>query len=99
MNAQFVFSSTISRKILLASASSVLALAIASPAEAHSARHRAQPAKPAAPQLAMADIATASGAATTDLAAAQPAPAAPGQAASAADQTNQAQAIVVTGIR
>jgi len=84
-----------SRRLMLACTPSLLALAIASPAYAHSAKKGH--AKPA-PQLAMADTA-APDVATAAAAAAQaqtPTPAAP---ATSIDQNNTAQAIVVTGIR
>jgi TonB-dependent receptor len=84
---------------MLAATPSLLALVVATPAYAHSAKHHAK----AEPQLAMADTAASSAAvadsAASSAAAAQattPTPAAP---ATATDQSNQAQAIVVTGIR
>ena len=96
MNANFVYRSISSRKMLLVSASSVLALAAASPVYGHSTKREHSK---AAPELAMAEAANA-GAATTSAAATQPAPGAANQtAAPAADQNNIAQAIVVTGIR
>ena len=90
-----------SRRLMLAATPSMLALVVATPAYAHSAKHHAK----AAPQLAMADTAANSSAAAADVSAAAstaaaaqatPTPAAP---ATATDQNNQATAIVVTGIR
>jgi len=89
-----------SRRLMLAATPSMLALVVATPAYAHSAKHHSK----AAPQIAMADTATTSAAAASDTAAAStaaaqaatPTPAAP---ATSTDQSNQAQAIVVTGIR
>jgi len=77
---------------MLACTPSLLAL-VASPAFAHSAKHHAK----AEPQLAMADT-VATSAAAADAAAQQPAPT-PAAPATETDQNNQAQAIVVTGIR
>ena len=96
-----------SSRLMLACTPSLLALIAATPADAHSTKrvhHKA-------PQLALAD-ATSSSAASTAPAAAEPAAAAPAagdagaqpaagpdQATAAGDQNNQAQAIIVTGIR
>jgi TonB-dependent receptor len=79
--------------LLLACTPSVLALIAATPAYAHSAKHHAK----AEPQLAMADTAATNTDAAASSAAAQPAQPAP--VPQATDQNNQAQAIVVTGIR
>jgi TonB-dependent receptor len=79
----------------------LLALVVATPAYAHSAKHHTK----AAPQLAMADTAASAStasdaaAATSSAAAAQAATPTPAAPATATDQNNQAQAIVVTGIR
>src|SRR5512146_579657 len=85
-----------SRRLMLAATPSLLALIVATPAYAHSAKHHSK----VAPQLAMADSSSAVASdAAGGAAAAQattPTPAAPG---TATDQNNQAQAIIVTGIR
>ena len=96
MNANSIYTSTTSRKILLASASSVLALVAAGPVYAHAAKREHVK---AAPQLGMAAVAANSAADTATAAAAQPAPSAPNQAASPTDQNNAAQSIIITGIR
>ena len=95
MNANSVNRSLTSRRILLAGASSVLALIAANPAEAHSAKHGRDK---AAPKLAMAETG-ANVAVTGSAVAAQPTPSAPGQTPSTGEENNAAQAIVVTGIR
>jgi len=90
-----------SRRLMLAATPSLLALVVATPAYAHSAKHHAK----AEPQLAMADTAASTStasdaaAATSSAAAAQAATPTPAAPATASDQNNQAQAIVVTGIR
>ena len=84
-----------SRRLMLACTPSLLALVVATPAYAHSAKHHEK----AAPQLAMADTAANGASAAANSAAAQPATPTPAAPATATDQNNQAQAIVVTGIR
>ncbi len=96
MNAESIYRSTTSRKILLASASSVLALIAAGPADARPAKHGHDK---AAPQLAMAETGTNVAVAAGSAAAAQPAPSTPDQPGAASDQSNAAQQIVITGIR
>ena len=95
MNTHFVFPSTTSRKILLASATSVLALAAASPAYAQAkTRHEA------APDLMITAAATTGAEAQGQEPAAQiPQATAPDTGVSASDQNNTAQSIVITGIR
>jgi TonB-dependent receptor len=83
---------------MLAATPSLLALVVATPAYAHSTKHHAK----AEPQLAMADTAAttaASASVSSEAAAAQAATPTPAAPATATDQNNQAQAIVVTGIR
>jgi TonB-dependent receptor len=87
MNANVVYRSITSRKILLASASSALAVAVASPAYAQAKEHAESA------NLAI----TAAAAAQTQDQTSQASP--PAEAATAADQNNAAQQIVITGIR
>jgi TonB-dependent receptor len=91
MNSNLIYRTMISRKMLLASASSVLALVGASPAFAQDNKNKSE----SAPNLAVTAVA-ATQPQTPD--ASQPAaPAA--TASTATDQNNAAQQIVITGIR
>ena len=84
------------RRLILACTPSLLALIAVSPANAQSEKRGQHK----APELAMGESTSAAAtAATTTAAEAQPASSAPEQVAPSTDQNNQAQAIVVTGIR
>jgi len=86
-----------SQRWVLACTPSLLALIASAPADAHSAKRGHAKGR----QLAMAATpsAPAVDAAPADAAGTQPPPTTPDQAASPTDQNNQAQAIVITGIR